>query len=252
MNGLVVTGQGWDSLAAATAARLLPALLLNLPLALLAWRARTVRWSGVLAGVIVGMSIFLFGGWPWFAVLFGFFALGSLLTRVGYRTKAARGLAEEKGGRRGWQNAVANGGVGVLAAVAWCGTGWEPLRAAYTASLATALFDTAGSEIGGLYGRTPISLRSFRKVPPGTEGAVSLEGTLGALLFAVLLGLIGTGVGAAPWIGLPAIVIGAVVGGLYESLAAGLLPLGHQALNFTNTLVGAAAAALLAHLSGLR
>ncbi|TPW16925.1 MAG: hypothetical protein FD129_569, partial [bacterium] len=182
------------------------------------------------------------GGERWFLVLLGFFVLGSGLTKFGYAKKAALGLAEEKGGRRGWQNAVANGGVGVLSAVAWLVTGWEPLRAAFAASFATALFDTAGSEIGGLYGRTPISLRSFRRVPPGTEGAVSLEGTLGAFGFAFLITVLAAATGQLP-VGLgPAVLLGSLIGGLYESLAAGRLPLGHQALNFTNTLVGALAA----------
>lgn len=228
-----------EALRAAILERGLAALAINGVLAFLASRAGTVRPSGVVAGLIVGTTIYLAGGWPWFLVLLVFFLLGSLLTKFGYARKAAMGLAEEKGGRRGWQNAVANGGVGVLSAIAWLLTGWEPLRAAFAASFATALFDTAGSEIGGLYGKTPISLRSFRVVPPGTEGAVSLEGTVGATVFAVLVAGVATLGGQIPPGFLPAVLLGSLVGGLYESLAAGRLPLGHQALNFTNTLVGA-------------
>ncbi|HEX7878569.1 MAG TPA: DUF92 domain-containing protein [Candidatus Eisenbacteria bacterium] len=222
------------------------ALGVNVVLALVAARAGTVRISGVVAGIIVGSLIWLAGGWRWWLVLVAFFVLGSLLTKFGYRKKAALGLAEEKGGRRGWQNAVANGGVGVLAGLAWLLTDWEPLRAAFAASFATALFDTAGSEIGGLYGRTPISLRSFRKVPPGTEGAVSAEGTAGAFVFALLVALAALAAGQIPISFLLSVVLGSVIGGLYESFAAGRLPLGHQALNFTNTLFGALAALALA------
>jgi len=224
-------------------------LAVNAALALLAARAGTVRRSGVVAGLLVGTIIWTAGGWSWWAVLAAFFVLGSLLTKLGYARKAARGLAEEKGGRRGWQNAVANGGVGVLAALAWLLTGWEPLRAAFAASFTTALFDTAGSEIGGLYGRTPISLRSFRKVPPGTEGAVSLAGTLGALALAALLAAVAVLVRQIMPAALLPVIAGSVIGGLYESLAAGRLPLGHQALNFTNTLVGALTALALAALA---
>lgn len=227
-------------------ARLLPALVVNAALALLALRAGTIRPSGVIGGLMVGLAIFLGGGWNWFLVLFAFFALGSALTKLGYGRKAARGLAEANQGRRGWQHAFANAGVGSLAAVAWFVTGWPPLAAAFVASFATAIFDTAGSEIGGLYGRTPISLRTFRVVPPGTEGAVSLEGTLGALAAAAVVVAVGVAarvVGPVP--GLLAL-LAAVLGGLYESLVAGRLPLGHMALNFTNTLVGAVLAAILA------
>jgi uncharacterized protein (TIGR00297 family) len=229
-------------------ARLVPGLVVNLLLALVAWRAGTIRLSGIVAGVLVGTAIWVGGGWPWFAVLFAFFALGSALTKLGYSKKAARGLAEADRGRRGWQNAVANGGVGALCALLWLCTFDLRLTAAFAASFATAIFDTAGSEIGGLYGKTPISLRSFRRVPPGTEGAVSLEGTLGALVSAaVLIGVSLLVRVLPPAYAVPAL-LAAILGGLYESLAAGKLPLGHTGLNFTNTLVGAVLAFFLAEL----
>lgn len=231
--------------AARLAPRLLPALLVNVPLALLALRAGTVRPSGVVGGLLVGLAIFLGGGWTWFLVLLTFFVLGSGLTKLGYGRKAARGLAEANQGRRGWQHAVANAGVGSAAAVAWFLTGWPPLAAAFVASFATAIFDTAGSEIGGLYGRTPISLRTWRVVPPGTEGAVSLEGTLGALAAAAVVAGVGLAAGVLGPVPAALALLAAVLGGLYESLVAGKLPLGHMALNFTNTLVGAVLAAIL-------
>lgn len=227
--------------------RLLPAVAINVILALLAYRAGTVRRSGIAGGLVIGLLIYLAGGGRWFTVLFGFFFLGSALTRLGYARKAARGLAESEGGRRGWQHAFANGGVGALAALGWFLTGFDPLRAAFVASFATAIFDTAGSEIGGLYGRTPISLRTFRRVPPGTEGAVSLEGTLGAFAAAALLVGLALLLGVVTPVGAMLALGGAILGGLYESLVAGKLPLGHMALNFTNTLVGA----LLTLLMGL-
>jgi uncharacterized protein (TIGR00297 family) len=245
--------------------RLLPAVLVNLFLAFMAWKAGTIRVSGALAGFAIGFVIWLGGGWKWFLILAAFFVIGSLLTKLGYSKKAARGLAEADRGRRGWQNAVANAGVGAICAglaivmgnrspllspllqnaSSMEFTNYPILDAAFVASFATALFDTAGSEIGGLYGKTPISLRTFQKVPAGTEGAVSLEGTLGALAAAAVLILIAVVAGVIPLIVVPLVLLGAVLGGLYESLAAGRLPLGHQALNFTNTLVGAILAGLL-------
>jgi uncharacterized protein (TIGR00297 family) len=236
------------------AARLLPAVVVNLVLAVLAWKAGTIRVSGALAGFGLGVIIWLGGGWRWFLILMGFFVIGSLLTKLGYSKKAARGLAEADSGRRGWQNAVANAGVGaicaLLALVFWDRATFPiVLAAAFVASFATALFDTAGSEIGGLYGKTPISLRTFRKVPAGTEGAVSLEGTLGALAAAAVLVLVGVVAGVVGIRSAGLVLLAAVSGGLYESLAAGKLPLGHQALNFTNTLVGAIAAGVLVWVS---
>jgi uncharacterized protein (TIGR00297 family) len=208
-------------------------------LAFLAWRAGTVRASGIAAGVLIGLWIYVAGGWRWFSVLAVFFIAGSALTKLGYPAKAARGLAESHSGRRGWQNAVANGGVGALCAGVWIFTLDPRAAAAFVASFATALFDTAGSEIGGLYGRSPISLKNFRRVPPGTEGAISLQGLAGGLVSAAALAAGGGLLGVIPFKAFTPVVLAAVLGGLYESLAAGVVPLRHSALNFTNTAVGA-------------
>ncbi|CAI7830856.1 unnamed protein product [Closterium sp. NIES-54] len=57
----------------------------------------------------------------------------------------------------------------------------------YVASFATKLSDTAGSEIGKAFGKRTFLVTSFQPVPRGTEGAVSLEGTLAGLAAAVVL-----------------------------------------------------------------
>ena len=51
--------------------------------------------------------------------------------------------------------------------------------------------DTFGSEIGKRWGSSPRLITSLRRVEPGTEGAISLEGTvasaLGSLLMAAVM-----------------------------------------------------------------
>lgn len=59
------------------------------------------------------------------------------------------------------------------------------------ASLASKLSDTVSSEVGKAYGRTTYLATSFKVVPRGTEGAVSLEGTLAGLAAAVVFAAIG-------------------------------------------------------------
>ena len=44
-------------------------------------------------------------------------------------------------------------------------------------SSATKLADTFASEIGKAYGKTTFLITTLEKVPPGTEGAISAEGT---------------------------------------------------------------------------
>ena len=47
------------------------------------------------------------------------------------------------------------------------------------AALVTSASDTVASEVGKAWGRTTWLVDGFRRVTPGTSGAVSLEGTLG-------------------------------------------------------------------------
>ena len=51
--------------------------------------------------------------------------------------------------------------------------------------------DTASSEIGKAYGRRTFLITTLRPVPPGTEGAVSLEGTTAGAVAALLVALVG-------------------------------------------------------------
>jgi uncharacterized protein (TIGR00297 family) len=67
----------------------------------------------------------------------------------------------------------------------------------FAASFASKLADTTSSEIGKAYGQTTYLITNFRRVPRGTEGAVSLEGTL-------------AGVAAAAGVGVMALALGQV------------------------------------------
>jgi uncharacterized protein (TIGR00297 family) len=227
------------------ASRFLPALLVNLVLGALAWRAGAVRPSGFAAGVLLGTCIYVALGWPGFLVLAAFFVLGSALTRIGYARKRELGTAEGRAGARGAAHAVANAGFPTLFALAALGTGVPLWTLAFVAAFATASMDTAGSEIGPLLGRRTVSLRNLKAVPPGTEGAVSLEGTLAGLLAAFLVGGVGALSGLIPPMQLGAIVLGAAAGNLYEGLLGARGVLSHGWLNATNTLVGAGIAVLL-------
>ena len=65
----------------------------------------------------------------------------------------------------------------------------------FTASFAAKLADTFGSEIGKRWGRTTLLITSLRPVPPGTEGAVSLEGTAASAFGSLLMTLVMVGLG---------------------------------------------------------
>src|SRR4029079_4538220 len=91
--------------------RLLLGLGINAAIALLAFVARSIDRYGALSAVVIGVAITAGLGLPGLAVMVTFFVIGTAATKLGYRVKAARGIAQEKGGARGWRNAWANGGV---------------------------------------------------------------------------------------------------------------------------------------------
>jgi len=226
--------------------RLLPALLVNVGLAFVAYRGGGVRRSGIVGGLLVGVPIYLFLGWRGFAILAAMFVSGTLLTRMGYARKSRLGAAEAEGGARGATHAFANAGAAVLfAALAWGVGGGEPWVVAFTAALATSAMDTAGSEVGPLWGRRTVSLRNLRSVPPGTPGAVSLEGTLAGLGVAVLLGILAGVLALTPARSVGPVAAGALLGNLYEGVLGARGHLSHSWLNWTSTIVGGLLAASL-------
>lgn len=244
--GLVLTEGHWVPffLAEGFTTRVLLAVLVNAALAGLAYALRTVDVSGVIGGFFVGFTIWLFLDWKGFLLLLSFFVIGSACTKLGYKRKAAQNLAQEKGGRRGARHAFANAGVATACALFAALTDHPVLFAlAFAASFATAAADTASSEIGQLLGKRTFLITTFRPVPRGTEGAVSLEGTLAGVAASLVVGGLGALLGLYPWIGVLLIAIAAFVGTTFESVVGAALEkrqlLDNEALNFLNTLVGA-------------
>jgi uncharacterized protein (TIGR00297 family) len=236
-----------------------PAILARLPWAvalnvLVAWvghRARTVSASGAIAGALVGATIYVGGGAGAWALLLLTFGLASVTSRLGLKRKMLLGIAEERGGRRGVGNAVANCGVAAIAALAAVTTREHTgALLALTAALTAAGSDTVASEIGKSWGRSTFLITTFGRVKAGTSGAMSLEGTAAGLIAALALASVAAAAGLIPG-GLILLVIGAATAGaLAESALGATLEgpgiLNNDMLNFINTAVAAAVALVLA------
>ena len=230
-------------------ARLLPAVAINAAFARLGWRAGTVTIPGAVTGAMIGTATWLGAGGAGWTLLFAAFAIASVATRLGHGRKTSLGIAEGRGGRRGPGNAIANTGLAAWAML--LSLGLPDPRAALlvaVAALATAASDTVASEVGKAWGRTTWLVTSFRRVPPGTSGAVSLEGTAAGALGAVLLATIGAGLGLIPASAILPVAIAATLASFAEGWlavrfeASGVL--NNDTLNFLNSLIGAALALL--------
>ncbi len=217
---------------------------ITLALAVTAWFLRAISLSGAVAGVLLGTVIHTFLGWRGLTVLAAFVALGVAGTKLGYRQKAARGLAQSAGGQRGASHAIANAGVPAVLAVFAATTPYaEAFTAAFVAAFAAAASDTLSSEIGQLRAGHTRLITTWKRVPPGTDGGISMAGSLAALAGALIIAGLGWalgwyGVGAVAWV-----TLAGLLGSVADSVAGATLErrglLDNHAVNLFNTVVGA-------------
>jgi uncharacterized protein (TIGR00297 family) len=221
------------------------ALAVNLGVALAMGALRVVSPSGALAGAVLGFVILAAGGWAAYGLLWAFFLLGTLATRLGYRRKAAAGMAQANEGRRGAANVVANG----LVPAALLLLGLPSV--AFVAAFGAALADTLGTEVGTLYGRRAFSPLTFQSLSPGTPGAVSVAGTAAAFVGAAAIAAAGFLLGLLPaavvWVAGLAAFLGAMSeSGLNDFGRRAGFGLDHEFANALNTFIGAMVALRIA------
>ncbi|MDY6765599.1 MAG: DUF92 domain-containing protein [Halobacteria archaeon] len=204
--------------------------------------------SGALSGILTGFVAITVGGYIWFVLLLIFFVLGSSSTRFKYEEKLNLGIAEENKGARGFTNVMGNGLIALVAVLLYSAGSFPVVaKVLFAASIATATADTLSSEIGCVYGK-PRLITTLKKVPRGTDGAVSWQGEvmviLSALLIggsAVLLGFVGPEIGAL-------VAVGGVIGAHVDSVLGATLEdkvLTNSSVNLAACLSGAVVSAVL-------
>jgi len=139
---------------------------------------------GLLLTFLLAIVIFAAGGLQFLALIFAFLVFAILATRFGYYEKKEMGIYEHD---RSWENVLSNGLVPTLVSLAGFFLGWGPLP--YICAVAAVTADKFASELGVL-GGDPISLDGFKRVKPGTSGAVSPTGTIMSLVGAAGIGIV--------------------------------------------------------------
>lgn len=172
--------------------RWLEALAITAAFALLAWLARGVDWSGALAGAAIAF-ILTAREIGMFLVLLLVFALTLAATRVGRARKLELRTAEPLSGRSASQ-VMANLGVPALL-TALAPAGWPVLALAALAEVAA---DTCSSEIGMAIPGKTLLITTWKPVPPGMDGGISLPGTVAAVVTAALVAVSGKLLGLVP------------------------------------------------------
>lgn len=190
--------------------------LLAIVVAAVAWHAGALTGSGATAAVAIG-ALAAAAGWPLAILLILFFVASTALSRAGAARKAARtrGLVA-KGGPRDARQVVANGGVFAGAAAMSLTQPDGIWTVAAIGALAAATADTWGTEIGTLARGTPRLVTTWRQVPAGTSGAISVPGLAATVAGA---GFLATGALSLGWTMADAVAVfgGGVAGAMADS-----------------------------------
>lgn len=238
------TEGGWlQLLEAAWLERLGVALAVNIALAGIAHRLRALDRGGWFASSLVGGAILAFLGWRGYMLLLLFFLMGTAATRVGYRRKELQGIAQEDEGQRTAWNVLANGAVAAGCALFAVVSPFHALFAlAFAGALAAANADTLESEIGQLRGGPTVLITTLERVPVGTDGGISLVGTMAGALGSLVVAVCGGFLGLYPAGLVGAVALAGWVATLLESFVGASLErrgyLGNDAVNLFNTLAG--------------
>jgi uncharacterized protein (TIGR00297 family) len=160
------------------------AVIIGFTFGYFAFRAKTADLSGLFSATLIGIILLVFAapqGTQWFLIMLSFFILGSAATKYKFQYKKRIGVDQGRGGARGYRNVFANGIAAAAAAVLF-GVFQQPVYIVmYVGCVATAAADTLASEIG-VTGGIPYMITTFKKVPVGVNGGISLTGECVALL----------------------------------------------------------------------
>jgi uncharacterized protein (TIGR00297 family) len=223
---------------------LLTAALVTLAFTLLGRAVKGVTPSGAIAGAVVCFLLYAIAGPGAFAALVSVFVLAWITTRLGYAQKQTLGTAETREGRTASQ-VLANLGAAAVCALLFAYSAKNlAFLLALAAALSEAAADTVSSEFGQARSRQARLITTWQLVPAGTDGGITLAGTLAGALAATLVSLVCVWTALIPWRWFGISVLAAVAGTLVDSLLGAILEqrklLNNDSVNFLSTVFAAA------------
>ena len=197
------------------------------------WR-KALDLFGSIFMIIMGIVIIFTAGVHWLILIFLFLILGLVSTKYKHQYKKDIGVYE---GTRTLKNVISNGIVPfVMAAFGNYG--------GFIGSIATATADTLASEIGVTV--QPRLITTFKKVPPGTDGGISVLGTAAGIIGAGIIGVAAylLGIIPDPFLTLKISIIAGTVGCFVDSILGAVLErrnyISNEYVNLIATITGAA------------
>lgn len=187
-----------------------------------------LTYPGISAAFLLGTFAWRAFGAPAFLLVVSYFIVGTSVTKVKIKQKEKEGIAEKRSGKRGPSSVWGSGAAGIacaIAAIAGLGGSrsshlWQ---LGFAASFATKLSDTVSSEIGKAFGKTTYLVTTLKPVKRGTEGAISLEGTLAGLTASLLFSAFAYKIHQITACGAGVCVVASQMANLFESYAGATL-----------------------------
>ncbi len=197
------------------------------------WR-KALDLFGSIFMIIMGIVIIFTAGANWLILIFLFLILGLVSTKYKHQYKKDIGVYE---GTRTLKNVISNGIVPfIMAAFGNYG--------GFIGSIATATADTLASEIGVT--AQPRLITTFKKVPPGTDGGISVLGTVAGIIGAGIIGIAAylLGIFPDPFVTFKISIIAGTVGCFVDSILGAVLErrnyISNEYVNLIATITGAA------------
>jgi uncharacterized protein (TIGR00297 family) len=222
---------------------------------LLVWGVRAATPAAAVTGGLLTLELyFSVPGWRtvlWVVLVLFLLTFGA--TQFGRGKKEKIGSAESRRGRSASQVAANLGAAAWMGILVWVAhlSITFPKRAALVALVAAAAeatADTLSSELGQVLGGNPILVTTLRRVTAGTDGAISLAGTLAGCLGAIAAVTVAALVLPLSWKMSLLALAGGIFGLFFDTLLGATLERGgwlnNDSVNFLSTLAAAVFAAL--------
>lgn len=159
-----------------------PYVLLLFILGYVTYKRKALDLLGSIFMILMGIIIIFSAGVNCVIILIIFLMLSLFATKFAKPYKKSLGEFE---GKRTTKNVISNGIIAFMMA-AFAGY-YSPLVGGFIGAISTATADTLASEIG--ITQTPRLITTMKKVPPGTNGGVSILGTFAGIVGTVIIGI---------------------------------------------------------------
>lgn len=186
--GASITYYGLILFGSANTNILLFSIILNLVIAVVAYKKKALDFSGSFIAVIMGIVIFMTAGPISWLMLMLFFASSSLITQF-KKTYKSRLSSEYRKTRRNYKQVLENGLIPMILSIVFFTTKSDAVLLTTIATIAINCADTWSSEIGVLNKGKTISIITLKQIKKGESGGISLLGTVVSLLGAAFIAI---------------------------------------------------------------